>query len=160
MTCGRLRWWGPLGAQPTKVVSRPGPVANRPHLVLTHCSLSPHVISRCKPIVLSRFLTLVGPPIHVKPRVTLWFVETLCLGSWLTILLHFSSESPAHTLKPTSVEFVNKWSYASIYSIVYLVFVQELTVKSGQNRPSTPLALTVWSLIIKLFHVSFPWMVS
>jgi len=48
----------------------------------------------------------------------------------------FSLNYTAYKFKPACVEFVNNLYYANIYSLC-LVFVNDLMVKMGQNRPST-----------------------
>ena len=83
-------------------------------------------------------------PSHVRlpsgpfdPCACLWLAMNLWLGSYLLVSCIFGPNSPIHIFRPSSVEFINKSSYARIYSFWYFNFAQDLTVKKGQNRPST-----------------------
>ena len=68
----------------------------------------------------------------------LWLARNLYLGSYLLVSYIFGSNLPTHIFRPAYVEFVNKSSYANIYSLWCLYFSQYLIVRIDQNRPSTP----------------------
>jgi len=72
-----------------------------------------------------------------NPYAYLLLVGHLYLWSFLLVSCIYSPNSPTHIFRPASVEFINKSSYASIYSFWCLNFAQDLMVKMGQNRPST-----------------------
>ena len=65
------------------------------------------------------------------------WLELRVLDDGVPFSCKFNLNSPAHNFHPTSVEFVNILSYANNNSLLCMDFLQDLTVKMGQNRLST-----------------------
>ena len=90
------------------------------------------------------------------PRNTLWWSATLMILCACRIPIQiehkrhqqlvyciFGPNSPTHIFRPASIEFVNKSSYANIYSLWCSYFAWYLMVKMVQNR----LSIGSWSLL-------------